>query len=144
MTQIATVKRLLGENKAEVMVRRQSACGHDCASCGGCGPDAATQVTVIANNELGAGLGDTVQVESETKQVLGMAFVVYLVPLLFLFVGYFISSGLLELEEGLSLLIGLVCFVIGGALNFLVERRLQKKKAVQFRITEVLKPCSDM
>lgn len=144
MTQIATVKRLVGNNQAEVLVRRQSACGHDCASCGGCGPESSAQVTAIADNELGARPGDTVQVESESARVLKMAFVLYLVPLVLLFAGYFVASGPLGLGEGASMAVGLACMIAGFAVNFLVDRRLRKERAVQFRITEVLKPCSDM
>ena len=33
--QKAKVTRLIDEGRAEVAVRRQSACGHNCATCGG-------------------------------------------------------------------------------------------------------------
>ena len=37
MTQIGTVTALPGgDGQVELTVRRQSACGHDCAGCGGC------------------------------------------------------------------------------------------------------------
>lgn len=143
MTQIATVKRLVGETSAEVLVRRQSACGHDCASCGGCGPDSAAQVTAVAENELGARPGDTVQVESESGRVLGMAAALYLVPLVLLFVGYFIASGVFRLEEGPSMAVGIACLVISFAANYLLDRRA-RRRPVQYRIVEVLKSCSDM
>lgn len=144
MTQIATVRRLVGENKAEVLVRRQSACGHDCASCSGCGSESAAAVTAVAENLLGARPGDTVQVESESRQILGIAFVLYLVPLVLLFAAYFSASGLLKLGEGISLLLGLAGFAVGIAMNVLIDHQLRREKSVQFRITEVLKSCSDM
>lgn len=144
MTQIATVKRLLGSDKAEVQVRRSSACGHDCKSCGGCGPDTMTQVTAVADNEPGARPGDTVRVESESRRVLGLAAALYLMPIVLLFVGYFIASGPLERGEGTSLIVGLCCMVAGFVANGLVDRRLRAKRLVQFRIVEVLKSCSDM
>ncbi|MGM9606382.1 MAG: SoxR reducing system RseC family protein [Oscillospiraceae bacterium] len=143
MTQIATVKRLMGEKNAEVLVRRLSACGHDCASCGGCGPDSAAQVTAVAENELGARPGDTVRVESESGRVLGMAAALYLVPLVLLFVGYFVASGVFKLGEGASMAVGIACLVIGFAANFMLDRRT-RKRPVQYRIVEVLKSCSDM
>lgn len=144
MTQIATVKRLMGNQKAEVLVRRQSACGHDCASCGGCGPESAAQVTVVADNALGARLGDTVQVESESGRVLGMAAALYLVPLVLLFVGYFLATGLFGLGETAGFAVGLLCLVAGFAANWLLDRRIRARRPVQYRIVEVLKPCSDM
>lgn len=138
MTQIATVKRLVGDNKAEVLVRRRSACGHDCASCGGCGPEGSAQVTAIADNELGACPGDTVRVGSDSGWVLGMAFVLYLVPFVLLFAGYFIASGPLKWDEGASVLVGMACLAVGFAANFLIDRRLREERPVRFRIVEVL------
>lgn len=143
MTQIATVKRLLGSNIAEVQVRRPSACGHDCKSCGGCGPDTMTQVTAVAENEAGAHPGDTVRVESESRKVLGLAAVLYLMPVALLFVGYFAASGPLGQGEGISLIVGLCGMIVGFAVNILIDRRLRTKRSVRFRIVEVLKSCSD-
>lgn len=144
MTQIATVKRLIGTDKAEVQVRRPSACGHDCKSCGGCGPDAMTQITAVAENEPGARPGDTVRVESESRKVLGLAAALYLMPIVLLFVGYFIASGPLEQGEGMSLTAGLGFMILGFAANWFVDRRLRKNRNVRFRIVEVLRSCSDM
>ena len=143
MTQIATVKRLVGEDRAEVVVHRLSACGHDCASCGGCGPDSAARVTAVADNERGARPGDTVRVESESGRVLGMAAALYLAPLVLLFVGYFVASGVFKLGEGSSVAVGVICLAVGFAANFLIDRRT-RKRPVRYRIVEVLKSCSDM
>lgn len=144
MTQIATVKRLVGEDRAEVVVHRQSACGHDCASCGGCGPESAARVNVLADNEPGAVPGDTVRIESESQRVVGMAFSVYMVPLVLLFAGYFTAVGLLKLGEGAGMAAGFLCMAAGVAVNIRLDRRIRDRKPVQFRITEVIKPCSDM
>lgn len=144
MTQIATVKRLVGEKNAEVLVRRQSACGHDCASCGGCGPENAAQVTAVAENALGAHPGDTVRVESESRAVLGMAAFLYLIPLVLLFVGYYVASGPLQQGEGVSLAVGLLCLAAGIAANWGLDRRRRVRHPLRFRIVEVVQSCSDM
>ena len=144
MTQIATVKCLVGQNQAEVLVQRQSACGHSCESCGGCGPESAARVTAVADNELGARPGDTVRVESESRRVLGMAVALYLVPFLLLFVGYLLATGPLGMEESGGFAVGLGCMLMGFAANWLLDRHIRAARPVQFRIVEVLKPCSDM
>lgn len=144
MTQTAMVKRLLGENQAEIVVCRRSACGHDCAACGGCGPENAVQVIAVADNALGARPGDVIRVESESSRVLGMAFALYLIPLVLLFAGYFAASGALKLGEGASLAVGLVCMAAGFAANVRIDRHLRKERPIRFWITEVLKSCSDM
>lgn len=144
MTQIATVKRLTGDGQAEVLVHRQSACGHSCESCGGCGPESAARVTAVADNPLGARPGDTVQVESESRRVLGMAGALYLFPFLLLFAGYLVATGPLRLGEAPGFAVGLACMAAGFGANWLLDRRIRASRPVQFRIVEVLKSCSDM
>lgn len=144
MTQIATVQRLLDGPKAEILVCRSSACGHDCASCGGCGPDSMTQVLAQADNPIGARVGDTVLLESESGRVLGLAALLYLVPFVFLFAGYFLASDLFGLGEGAGVAAGLVFLAAGIALNLVSDRRLRRQRSVSLRIVEVIKTCSDM
>lgn len=144
MTQVAAVKRLVGGNQAEVLVQRRSACGHSCETCGGCGPESAAQVTVVAVNEVGARPGDTVRVESESRRVLGMAAALYLIPFLLLFAGYLLATGPLGLGESAGFAVGLLCMLAGFAANWLTDRRIRGTRPVQFRIVEVLKSCSDM
>lgn len=91
MEQIVTVRALYPDGTAEVACRRASACGGDCGSCGGC-TDAQT-VLVRAQNPIGAKPGDRVVVESASRQVLGAAVAVYLLPVLFLLGGYALAGG---------------------------------------------------
>ncbi|MCD8211446.1 MAG: SoxR reducing system RseC family protein [Oscillospiraceae bacterium] len=141
MTQIATVKKLLEEKKAEITVVRQSACSHDCSTCGGCGPTESTKVDAVADNLVGARPGDTVRVESDSGKVLGLAAVFYLIPLVLFFVGYFVAQAL-GLSEGLCLLAGVLLGAASFLIAWLVDRRL-KANSVRMKIVEVLH-CSDM
>lgn len=145
MTQTATVNRLIPERKAEVTVCRQSACGHNCADCSGCsGEGTDHSLTVIADNPCCAEVGDTVVVESESARVLGMAFVLYLLPLALFLGGFIAASGALHVGETGGLIIGLICTVPGFLAARLMDRRIQSKRPMQYRIVEVLKRCSDM
>jgi sigma-E factor negative regulatory protein RseC len=144
MTQIATVQRLVGSQRAQILVRRQSACGHRCQSCGGCGPESAAQVTAVADNPAGAQVGDTVRVESDSRAVLGRAAALYLVPFVLLFAGYLLTTGLLGLGETGGLLAGLGCMLVSFGGCWLLERRTRRERGVRLCIVEVLKPCSDM
>ena len=87
MTQIATVRRVLGNGRVEIAVRRQSACGHDCENCAGCGAEGGV-IRTVAYDTIGVTEGDKVLVFSESKGVLGAAAMVYLLPLVFFFFGY--------------------------------------------------------
>lgn len=126
MTQTAIVKRVLEGGKAEVEVRRVSACGHSCEECGGgCSELTRSEpVRVVAENRAGARAGDRVEVSSSTNSVLGAAALVYLVPFALFFLGYLIS-GLFGLSEGISIAVGGVCFVLCMAAIIRFDRKLK-------------------
>lgn len=144
MTQVAIVKKLLTNGEAEVSVHRKSACGHDCSHCSGCELTITkTDILVTAENRPGAHPGDTVLVESSNRDIMYSAFLVYVVPFILFFIGYFAGRTLFH-SEGLSILTAFAGLVIG----FLPARKLDKKvrmeSPVQFRIVEITKPCSDI
>lgn len=95
MTQIATVERILSGEYAEISVPRKSACGHDCEECAGCGMTGAS-IYAKAKNTVGAQPGQKVVVESSTKKLLGVVVLVYVLPVIFFLLGYFLSEGLVE------------------------------------------------
>lgn len=136
MTQTATVRRIVGGNRAEIAVLRASACGHDCDDCGGCKVSDRPQVVALAENAVGAAVGDTVVVESATAHVLGIATVVYLVPFVLFFALYFMA-GALNLSDGLALCFGFLGFLIGVAATILLNRMAGEKKKVAFRIVTI-------
>ena len=78
MIQKALVKKILDNTHAEIEVQRQSACGHDCASCGGCGAPQ-ERIKAVAINKVQAEVGDIVTIEGENKQILRMAAIVFCV-----------------------------------------------------------------
>ena len=102
MQQTATVTKLLPGNKAELTVHRQTACGHDCSNCGGCGEIVTKPIIVIADNSIGADVGDSVVITGSSKQVLGLAAVVYLVPFV-LFFALYSGCGIPSDSGGLGL-----------------------------------------
>ena len=129
MTQQGTIKKLLPNGLAEVEVTRRSACGHDCAKCGGCGGLETQTLYVTARNHAHASVGDRVLLEGETKQVLGFAVLVYLLPLVLFFVGYGVGAGM-KLGGGLSALIGGVLFIGGILAAMWYSHKLKLRSAV--------------
>ena len=93
MTQQGTIKKLLPGGRAEVEVTRRSACGHDCAKCGGCGGLETQTLYVTARNHTDADVGDRVLIEGESGRVLGLAALVYMLPLVLFFIGYAIGNA---------------------------------------------------
>jgi len=93
MKQIATVERILGRGLVEVAVKRDSACGHGCEGCPGCGVGGGV-IRAVARDPLGVCVGEKVVLHSGSGPVLGAAAAVYLLPILFFFVGYALSAGI--------------------------------------------------
>ena len=124
-------------------VVRDTACGHDCASCGGCESDGEREVLALAENEAGARPGDTVLVESASSRVLGIAAVVYLVPFV-LFFGLYLLAGALGASNVVSMILAVAGFFAGAALDLLLNRRLKGERKAALRIVGIQHPCSDM
>lgn len=133
MTQIATVTAVPGRGTALVTVARQTACGHDCEKCAGCGAQAGS-VTVCARTAVPVSVGDRVELYSGGK-VLGIAALVYLLPVALFLIGYLLPAFL---SEGMRYLCGGVGFALGllGAAAY--DRRLRWKSAVTYEIVRKL------
>ena len=137
MTQQGTIKKLLADDLAEVEVTRRSACGHDCAKCGGCGGLETQTLYVTARNSAQADVGERVLVEGETGQVLGLAVLVYVLPIVLFFVGYALGSVLFEGAAAAAACSG-VLFVAGILGGVLYSRRMKQRREVPLAITRRL------
>ena len=137
MTQQGTIKKLLPDGMAEIEVTRRSACGHDCAKCGGCGGLETQTLYVTARNRAKADVGERVLIEGETGQVLGLAMLVYVLPIVLFFVGYALGSVLFT-GAAAGALRGGVLFVLGilGAIWY--SRRMKARNEVPYEITKRL------
>lgn len=111
MTQIATVEKKLEEGFVEISVPRKSACGHDCEECAGCGMTGAA-IHARASDPVGVSPGDKVVVQSETKKLLGVVALVYLLPVVAFLLGYFLSEGLSEgVRYGIAIAAAVAAFI---------------------------------
>ena len=91
MTQVATVEKILRDGYVQISVPRKSACGHDCEECAGCGMTGAS-VYAEARDPVGVRPGDKVVVESSTRAILAVTWLVYMLPVVFFLLGYFLSA----------------------------------------------------
>ena len=133
MTQIAFVSRIVDDRHAEVLVQRSTACGGNCVSCGGaCAAN--SRLYVVAVNRARASVGEKVRIASGTAGILSVAALVYLFPLVLLFLGY-AASAMLRLTEPLSIVVSLLSFAAGVALVVLLGRR---RRPITFEIVERL------
>lgn len=142
MTNKATVIAVSGST-ATVAVERTSACegchkkaeGQECTVCTLMG--GSRTVTAQADNTIGAAVGDTVTVESDSGRMLRYAALVFLLPVFAALLFWFVSSRFTGSE-----LLRLSFAAIGFAASFVCVRvysRTVQKKRCDIVITEILK-----
>ncbi len=136
MTQYATVKKIIDDNKALITVMRESSCGRSCASCAGCSAKSKV-VTAVANNLCGADVGERVCVEMPTKEVLGIVSAVYILPLIFLLAAAFFAN-LLGAGEGICILSGAFGFVAAFLLVKKLNSWVSQKNVTEINIISVV------
>lgn len=133
MTQRAVVKRRLGGDRVEVLVKRMSACSHDCDSCAGCGSMVKEpELTAVAQDPFGAAVGQQVTVETATSRILKLAALVYLLPFVGLFAAYLLMG---DASEGLAALVSVGAFfavLLGVCIP--LDRYLRRRRAVSYRV----------
>lgn len=79
-----TVVEVFGD-QARILIKRHASC----ESCNACGLGAKSEITMVAQNILRAVPGDRVSIALPVGKFYQAAFLMYTVPLLMLFAGYF-------------------------------------------------------
>lgn len=127
MKEAGKVVNIKGEN-AELLFNRTSMC----AKCGACGMTAGKNTVVVTvKNSLNAKVGDTVEIEFESGNVLTSSMIAYIFPLIMLFtgvwIGYSIPQNIFEVKDVMAAIIGLVfcaaSFIIIKLLNPVFKRK---------------------
>ena len=130
MTQTVRIQKVFEDGTAQVMHIRQSACSGDCHKCSGCGAAKETMI-FTATNAINASRGDLVKVESATGPVMKAATVLYVIPLVLFFLGYYLGT----LPGNFGALGGCLGFVLGIVLVVLYDRKVVTKSNLGYTIT---------
>ena len=136
MVQTAVVKRIISQNVAEVSLMRQLECGLSCKSCEGCPQKPRDEVLAMAENEVEARVGDVVEVESNSGNAIGIAALVYLVPCVFLILGYLLGAWI-GFGEGICVLMAFVGLLVGFAPALLLNRAIIRRNRPEFTILRI-------
>ena len=123
MEQLVKVKTASPDGTAQVLRIRESACSGDCHKCSGCGAARET-IVFTAENPVNAQPGDLVYVKTRSAPVLLGAAVVYMLPLLAFFMGYFLLDAL----WGLGMPGGGIAFVLSIGAVVLYDRLVARKQ----------------
>lgn len=130
MEQLVRVRRTYPDGTAQVIHVRESACSGDCHKCSGCGA-AKEAVLFTASNPIGAQVNDLVKVVSDTGTVLKAAVVLYVVPLVLFFLGYYVGT-LMGIAPALIACLG---FVLGIGVVVAYDRLVVRKAEIHYTIT---------
>lgn len=130
MEQLVRVTQTHDNGMATVLLVRESACSGDCHKCSGCGAAKETMLFEAAN-PIGARRGDIVKVESATGPVMKAAMVLYVIPLVLFFLGYYLGT----LPGNFGALGGCLGFALGVAIVVVYDRTVVKKSNLGYTIT---------
>lgn len=130
MQMTGTVRKTDGKT-AYIVIKRESACGENCANCGGCKNKTNE---IAASNEINAKPGDTVTVEMEDGRVLMAAFMVYILPLIIFFTAYFIADMIFKIDM-ISIIFGIVLAILFYVILHFYDKK-QKEKYIH-KIIEI-------
>lgn len=136
MIQTAVVKRILSPGLAEISLMRQLECGLNCKSCEGCPQKPTDEILAVADNAGNVKAGDVVEVESNSGSAIGIAALVYLVPCIFLILGYLLGARL-GLSEGLCVLLAFVGLAVGFVPALLLNRAIAQRGKPEFTILRI-------
>ncbi len=133
MTQDAVVTKVLNNGMAEVVVTRGTACGSNCGNCESCVFQ--NELKAFAKNTINAKRGEKVIIETLSSRIFGAAFLLYIVPFVFFFIGYAVAAHF-DLSEGLSILVSAGFFAVAVAVVVIYQRINKKKNPIKFEIVQ--------
>ncbi len=131
MTQNAIVIKLLSDTMAEVVVTRQTACGHSCSSCESCVYQ--SEIRTVARNTIHAAPGQHVIIASQTSSVFKAVFLVYVLPLVLFLSGYLFAYRL-GAAENICILISFLALILSAAIIIIIHNRFSVKQEIQYEI----------
>ncbi|CEN80365.1 SoxR reducing system RseC family protein [Paraclostridium sordellii] len=141
MNQRGYVIELVDGTTAKIKMQKHSAC----AACGKCASSADKKdIIVEVDNNIGAKVGDYVEVNMDSVNVIKAAVIVYIVPLIALLGGTIISYAILNFidigmnKEVLSGFIGIVLTVISYLLIKSKDRKFRESRNYIPIITKVI------
>lgn len=134
MTQDAVVTKVFKNGMAEVAVTRGTACGSNCGNCESCVFQ--SELKAFAKNTVNAKPGEKVVIESLSSRIFGATFLVYIVPITMLIIGYLVAAAL-SMSEGMSILMAFAFFAVAVLLVVIYQRASKKKNPIKFVITQL-------
>lgn len=114
----------VNDDVAKIKVGRHS----DCKNCGACSGN--ESINIYANNKIGARPGERVIFEVKEADFLGAAFIVFILPLIALFIGV-VLGGFIGKGIGLNIpIFQVIGGIISLVLSIIIIKKVDKKAKV--------------
>ena len=131
----------ISSDSVVIEVVRSSACGDKCGSCGGNCEKKVIKAEV--KNRLDAKVGDYIEIEVADKSILKAAMLVYIMPLVLLFVGiwigYVVGNSLENINEELTAIVmGIIFMAISMLFLKKIDNVIKKNGKYQLYMSRVL------
>lgn len=135
MLQEAIITKIRDDGLAEVVVERLGICGGDCNGCEGCKYD--HLMKSVVQNPIGANRGQHVMIETPTSGVVKGAFVLYVLPIVMLILGYALGA-LLSLSESYCILAAFAAALVGIVIATIVSKKRYAADPTPTKIVSVI------
>ncbi|MCD6246107.1 SoxR reducing system RseC family protein [candidate division WOR-3 bacterium] len=136
MIEMATVIETYDNGTAKITIVPQDAC-KTCPLNGTCSNWVSREsLHYIVNNNIGASKNDTVKVEFSEKHLVTHSFIVYIVPLISLFLGAYI--GKIFFSETVSILLGFAALGITFFIIALFDKKMKDPFKGEAKIVEIV------
>jgi sigma-E factor negative regulatory protein RseC len=132
----------ISQGKAAVRIQKGAQC-KSCSSRDGCGVSTGGELQIDLENELGAKVGDSVEISLPTRSLMKLSLLVYFLPVLALILGAYLGRLVgTEVFKSDSAVPSVVCGAIAMGATFLslrwVDRRIQVSSGYRPRMTRIL------
>jgi sigma-E factor negative regulatory protein RseC len=125
------------QNRATIQLAK----GDKCKSCNICTTTEPNRMQLQAINKIDAGVGDTVEVEVPPGRVIGSSFLIFIVPIILMIVGYFVGNSFFGPAsgngEGAGIIGSILGFLFSLILLKLIDSQIGQKTEMAFVINKI-------
>lgn len=115
-------------NKADILLHSKEVCGH-CGARFSCADESGVQRVMTLQNRLDAKVGDQVEIVLSEKNKIYSALLIFLMPLVFIFVGYYLTTSVFHIETT-GIWGAVLGFLTSGVILWVVNKIVVKNQSV--------------
>lgn len=116
--------KIIGKSKdmVKVEVIRNSACSADCETCGGCAHKS-ERIIVDISYKGACNVGDIVKLSVKSSWLLGLSYITYILPLVFMIAGYLLGA---KISEGYGILFAFIGLFVPAPVLIILNKKTRE------------------